>query len=256
MKNNISRFIKKATPVILSIGATIGVIGTAISAAKDYERIKNELDNRACNEITKKDIPIILKNSIPTISFSVGTIACIWSSFALNKKANVALMGAYGILANSFKKYREEANEVFGEDANNKIRSSLAQKRYNDTLDGYRDMNGKLILDDSEKEKSIFYIPEFDILFESSTEEVLSAFYRMNNIFQENGYVTINQLLKYVGAPEYVYGETIGWCIDDFFESGLTPFIDFYFDPVEMTEDGLICYLIGFPVDPSSSFMK
>lgn len=119
--------------VLTCLGA-IGVAATSIMVAKAapkasklLEEAKKEKGEKLTKtEVVKTSAPVY----IPAIVTGTLTIACIFGANVLNKRQQASLMSAYALLDNTFKGYRCKVNEIYGEDADERVAKELAQDQY------------------------------------------------------------------------------------------------------------------------------
>ena len=111
-----ARFLRKHGGTILAVAASVGVVATAIETGRATTKAKHllEVDEalRKYNEDeqgiveeppTKKQIALICwKAYVPAAILGGGTIACILSSNALNKKQIASLTAAYMALGRTY----------------------------------------------------------------------------------------------------------------------------------------------------------
>ena len=113
-----------ASTVLTCIGA-VGVVATAISAAKSTPkamRLLEEAERNKGEKLTKKEVVKTAAPAyIPTAVIGLSTIACIFGANVLNKKCQATIMSAYALLDNSYREYREKVDEIYGEGADSKV---------------------------------------------------------------------------------------------------------------------------------------
>lgn len=145
------------------------------------------------------------------------------------------------MLGKSMKDYQTKAKELFGEDADNKIKEAVVEEKLHD----------KYIY--APEGTCLFYDNYSDEYFERTMLEVTTAEYELNKIFVTKGCVTLNDFYYLLGLPETEIGKKIGWSTD----AGLAFYgyiwIDFEHQLVTM-DDGLECYILNFPSDPTEDF--
>lgn len=118
----------------LTFLGAIGVVATSImvakvapKAAKILEEAKKEKGEKLTKaEVVKTAAPVY----IPAIITGTLTVACVLGANVLNKHQQASLMSAYALLDNSFKGYRRKVNEIYGEDADERVAEELAADEY------------------------------------------------------------------------------------------------------------------------------
>ena len=156
-----NKFLKKNSSTILTCLGVTGVIFTAITAVKCTTKaltlIEKKKDELEVEKLTAGEtIKATWKCYIPTAFVSLSTITCILGANSLSKRSQAALISAYSLLDRSFKEYKETANDIYGKDADKKIREAIAKSNYS-----------KLPFKVSD-EKQLFFDMFSDRYFESS----------------------------------------------------------------------------------------
>lgn len=239
------------SPEILSVLSIAGIVGTAILASKAGKEVSYRIQdsNKDYDKITiKEKIQLCWKNYVPTVLVGTATIACVVSSNLLNRKQQASLMGAYALLNEGYKKYRLAAKEVYGEDADTKIKAQVAKDAYI-TSDGlfFSDL---LDPENIKEDKCLFYDSATQTYFQSTLSKVLNAEYHVNRNFVLRGYVPLSEYCDFLGidiSEKDIDGDKMGWSVDDNFYFG--EWIDFV-NSFTTLEDGLECYVIDPCVDP------
>lgn len=111
-----SRFLKKNGGTILAIGASVGVVLTAIETGKASIKAEKliEMNSAEPAYTMKEKIQDCWKFYLPAAALGAGTIACILGSNALNKKQIASLTAGYMALGKAYQEYRREVAEHVG----------------------------------------------------------------------------------------------------------------------------------------------
>lgn len=281
MNNNITRFfyktaakIKKGSPIILAVMASVGVVGTTVLAVKgtikardEYNSQKESLDvyyqgRQGCPhynnyeelEWSKKTkakfaIKTCWKFYIPTVVVGTATIGCIVGSTVLSKKQQNSLAAAYAALSSQFAKYKKEIDALYGDGTAVKVGANIARKKFESTSESF--------IDGLSDDIQLFYEHHADAFIQSTLAEVIEAEYELNRLFVLQGYATLGDFYILLGVPEENIPENahlIGWC----WEAGCNIYgyqwIDFEHRDVEM-EDGMKFVEIRTPFEPENEFM-
>ena len=239
------RFLKRNASTILTVAGSVGVVATAVTAVKATPKVLVLLENaeeEKGEKLTKLEaIKIAAPVYIPSVIIGTSTIACIFGANILNKRTQATLMSAYALLDNSYKEYKGKVSELYGEDADGKIREEIAKDKYEE-MDGDADCNKILFYD----EYSMKY-------FNSTMEDVLRAEYEINKLLATNNGAFLNEFYDLLGLPLTDYGDILGWSTYELMESTWKPWIDFNHRKVEL-EDGLECYILEMVTDPIPNF--
>lgn len=235
---NLKLWLNRASPTILSAIGAIGVLTTAATAItatpKALELIRHDSrENHDGDPYAYTNLEAFKsawKCYIPTVTLAVSTIACILGANALNKRQQAALTSAYMLLNNTYK-------DLVKKDASKTIQKAVVKD--------------KVIENDvhSENEQCLFYEFNYGDFFECGLGEILSAEYRLNQLFVKSGYVTLNDFYELLGLPKTKEGEILGWSRDDGH-----PLVDFEHELVEL-EDGMECYFIYLPEYPTPNYI-
>ena len=135
--------ISKHAPTILSVAASVGVIGTGYLAWQAGRTFEDDVEYRNycridecrkhADEIPDEDVPRIeRKNRIlfvldtarhlaPTVIVGGATIAMIYFSNSISKKRLAALGAAYTVLQNAFDGYKKKMVDTLGKETVDKI---------------------------------------------------------------------------------------------------------------------------------------
>lgn len=245
--NSSKKFIKRNSSTILTCIGAIGVAATAIISAKDTVKavklIEAKKHENPDAKLSKKEI---IKTAapayIPTAAISLSTIACVFGANALNKKSQASLMSAYALLDRSYKDYRNQAKEIYGEDSDKRIKESVANLYYEDN-GVYKPENGKELFFD-------FYGLQF---FESTLKEVENAENAMNQMLESKGYVGLNLFYDMLGIECIEEDYEVGWSLNTCQQQGFTG-LDFTNEKI-VQEDGSSFYVIDMPCSPVNDYM-
>ena len=136
--NQSALYLKKHSSTILTCIGAMGVIGTAVTAVRATPkaiRLIEQTEYEKGEELTKLEIVKLAGPAyIPSILIGASTITCIFGANALNKRQQAALVSAYALVDNSYKEYRAKVKELFGEEADIKIREAIAKDHCEDKL--------------------------------------------------------------------------------------------------------------------------
>ena len=254
MNQNIEKFIYRAGGFVKRNSATIltgigaaGVIATAVTAgfgAIKASKLIAETREEKGEELTKLEIVCAVAPAyIPPVVIGISTIACIFGANALNKRQQASLISAYALLKESYSEYRKTVTDIYGEEADEKVKSVINEKKYESTEVKPKGEN-----------KLVFYEEYYGEYFEASEADIYYAIYHFNRNFQLRGYATVAEFHEFLNLPVKEADKAIGWSDGDFYESGLVPWIDFYFIEKNL-DDGMSYTIICPQFEPSTEFM-
>lgn len=241
-------YLKKHSPIILSGIASVGVMISTVMAVKAtpkamllLEAATNEKNNKLS---TMEVIQVAAPVYIPTALTCLATIACILGANALNRKQQVSLISAYALLDDSFKKYRKAATNIYGDDADAKIKAETA-KMTHVSYDGYSLYDPDM---DFENEKMLFYDFYAQRYFNATLAAVVNAQYHLNRNLILRGYVTVNEFYEFLGIDVIDNGDDVGWDMEYLMTGGLL-WLDFE-NTYTKLEDDMECCIISPFADP------
>ena len=246
-------FIKRNASTILTCAGGAGVIATTVMAVKATPKALSLLENakeEKGEDLTKiETLKIAGPAYIPTVVTGLSTIACIFGANVISKRQQATLMSAYALLDNSYKEYKNKVDELYGEEAGEKVRGEIAKDKYT---------GDDLLLDDDTELFYDFYSGRY---FESTKEMVLLAQYETNRALFVNCAVGVNEFYDLLGLeplPEY---EEIGWACGQMEEMYWHPWIEFDYENIVIDEDsdgnaGLECTIIHLPMEPVMGYLE
>lgn len=117
---------------ILTVLGAIGVVGTAIAAAKAAPKVIYLLETaeeEKGEELTLMEKVVVATPScIPAVALGAATIGCILGANILNKRNQAALTSAYMLLDRSYEEYKRKADELYGDNATQIISEAIAKE--------------------------------------------------------------------------------------------------------------------------------
>ena len=243
--NHSKLFLKRNSSTILTCVGGAGTIATAVLAVKATPKAMKLLDHakeEKGEDLTKFEmVKVAWKPYIPAVITGASTLACIFGANILNKRQQAALTSAYALLDNSFKEYKKKAVELYGEDADKRIREEIAKDKY---------VEEDISISDN---KQLFYDQFSGRYFESTTANVIRAEYEMNRRLSIFSGAYLNEWYELMGLPEVDYGDHLGWSGAEIYDMCWESWLDFIHEKVIM-DDGLECMIISFSIDPTFGF--
>lgn len=250
------RKIKTSSPFILTILGSGGVIATSVMAVKAtpkaIEVIKS--DSRVNHDgdpyaYTKKEAFVSAwRCYIPATAIGITTIGCIIGANILNQKQQANMASLYALLDQSYKQYVKATGEVFGDDADRKVRAQVAKDMFIFGDNGVSDAQIYNPSLDDNSERVLFYDYYSQRYFESTFAAVTNAQYHFNRNWVLKGEVCINELYGFLGIDTIKGGDDIGWSYD-YAEEGFA-WIDFDVFRASI-DDGLECLILSPVHDPT-----
>lgn len=241
--------VNKHSPEILMISGIVGLVGAAVWACKatlktksvidDYRLDKIDIegtesyinDDREMVEYTeeekKKDLVElkvktglhIVKEYAAPVTISVLSITAIVVSNGIMRKRALALATAYATLDASFKKYRNQVIDRYGENVDKEIRYGITRKTISQET---TDEKGKKKTKEVETTDINVPMDEYTRIFDSnnkywdSDNDYIRRFLdseesRANNLLRMNGYVFLNEIFDRLGFEKTKVGQVVGW---------------------------------------------
>ena len=243
--NQSKRFLNRNLSTILTCLGGAGVVVTSVLAVKATPKALKLLETakeEKGEELTSFEVirtvgPIY----IPAVLMGVSTIACIFGANVLNKRSQAALMSAYALLDNSYKDYKKKVVELYGEEADREVKSSIAKDKYEET---------DVKVDDTKKLFFDFYSSRY---FESTDEIVRKAEYDLNRELSIMSYASLNDFYDLLKIEKIDGGDDLGWSAAKNFEYYCQSWIDFAHEKVVM-DDGLECCIIHIQIEPTFGY--
>lgn len=235
-------FLKRNSATILTCVGAAGVVVTTVSAVKATPKAMALLEvarGEKGEDLTKWEIvktagPVY----IPAIIFGASTITCIFGANVLNKRQQAALASAYALLNKTHNIYKEKVNDLYGEEADQNVRTEIAKDRYED--------EPPVTLGEDEE----LYYDEFgERYFNATPYKVQFAEYRLNRDIQTQGWSTLNDFYESIGIEPIDGGDALGWSEGGNYAKYWQSWVDFNHHKVVM-DDGLECTILSFFEEP------
>lgn len=160
-----ARFLRKHGGTLLAIGASVGVVLTAIETGKATIKAEKlvELNKDVPEYGMKEKVKDCWQFYIPAAALGAGTIGCIIGSNMLSRKEIASLSAAYMALGKSYQEYRRQVAERIGSEAEADI------------------LEKSKVEESAEEDKQLLcYEPFSNRYFHATEAELYDAFYQMN----------------------------------------------------------------------------
>lgn len=239
------RFIKKNAPTILTCAGGVGVVATSVAAVKATPKalqLLEEAKEAKGEKLTKLEVVKVAGPAyIPSALIGASTIACIFGANVLNKRTQASMASAYALLDTSYKEYKKKVTDLYGDEADSKVKEGIAKDKYEE----YKDEN-----DDG---KELFYDAYSGRFFRSTMEDVLRAEYDINRDLALQDWATVNNFYDYLNIPNIDGGDTIGWSTPMNYDMYWQTWIDFS-NSKALMDDGTEYYIITTFHEPVLDF--
>ena len=223
-----ARFLRKNAGTLLAIGASVGVVLTAIETGKATIKAEKlvELNKDVPEYDMKEKVKDCWQFYIPAAVLGAGTIGCIIGSNMLSRKEIASLTAAYMALGKTYQEYRRQVAERIGSETEADI------------------LEKSKVEEPAEEDKQLLcYEPFSNRYFHATEAELYDAFYQTNRDFSLNGEVSINNLYSYLGLDYLPEKDDVGWCSDYMINEWEYFWIDFVANK-QTTDDGLEVYQV------------
>ena len=243
--------LKKHSPEILVAAGVVGVVASAVMACKAttkvngvLEKAKEDIDlihdavgkevdgSEYTEEDSKKALTkVYLKTGLeftklygPSVALGALSITSIVASHGILRKRNVALAAAYTAVDNSFKQYRNNVIERFGQEVDRQLKYNIKTEEVEETV---VDENGK----ETKVKKTVETVKPstnglmgspYAKFFDCGNEgwdkdpEVTLMFLRSrqnyaNDMLKSKGYLFLNDVYDMLDIPRTKAGQVVGW---------------------------------------------
>lgn len=223
---------------VLGFGATIY---SCIKETKNVTRKIDYLEKEIDRELNVKEK---VKFSIPhykkTIGFGLTTLSCFVGSTVLSRKNQSALIGAYTMLDQSYKRYKEEVAKTYGQEAADEMMLNVENIPYKSYQPNIMDNDGD--------ETMLFYEPFTGAYIETTLARVKNAELMVNKKLAEDSYVDLDTYYKYLGLNHISFkkADEYGWSLY-YNEINWIPFRY----QLSVNDDGLECWIIIMEEEPT-----
>lgn len=214
--------IKQHASLIFTCVSVIGVFATAAVGVWSGAKASKAVEGKEVDGV-KEYVEYTWKYYVWTLMAIIGTSACIIASHRISAKQIAALSSIAAAGATTFNQYRDKVREVIGKDAERDLYEEVRAK-------SQMAITPALPYDEeSDKDQSYLYYDGFsDRYFHLNPSRVQQAIYHLNRNFQLKQEVCVNEWYEMLGIDGVEGGDELTWVADDFWESGLTPWIDVY----------------------------
>lgn len=243
--NKTKRFFRKNASTILTCIGGVGVLATSVMAIKATPKaltLLEEAKKEKGEDLTKMEIVKVAGPAyIPAAVTGIATVACIFGANALNKRQQASLMSGYALLNTTYNDYKNKMIELYGEEADVKVKEGVARDEYENT-----DI-------ETEDEQELFYDYFSKRYFSSTKYDVQKAQYRINRDIVMQGYGVLNDYYDYLGLDPIPGGDDLGWSEGSNMACAWQAWLDFRYDRAVLDED-LECRIIDFYIEPTPNF--
>lgn len=282
--------IKKHSPEIFMVAGVVGTVTSTVLACKATTKVdkilgetKEKIDiihqgvedgningKEYTQDDSKKDLTIVYTQTgvklaklyAPAVALGTISIASIVTGHRILKKRNIALAAAYTVVDKSFKNYRKNVVERFGQEIDKELRYDIKAKELEEIV---VDENGNQTI-----EKAIVNVPGLNaspyakFFDEGCPNWQKDANYNLmfirnqqnyaNDLLRTRGYLFLNEVYESLGIPKTPEGQVVGWIYDEKNPIG-DNYVDFgIYDVTDERKRAFVngwerCILLDFNVD-------
>lgn len=162
--------------LLTCIGA-IGVIGTSVMSVKATPKavkLLEESEKEKGEKLTKIEVvKTVAPAYIPAAILGISTIACIFGANILSKNNQAALASAYAILDRSYKEYHNKVNELYGEEAEDRVKNEIANDHYEE-YERDEDCEEDVIIEEESDDMKLFFDYNTLTMFRAPMNKVIT----------------------------------------------------------------------------------
>lgn len=225
---NVSYFIKKHSPTILSALGAAGVVGTAVSSVIAYKRFDEEIENQNGDLSVKDKLLIAAPYAALPAGLCIGTISCIFGANSINKKRQASMASAYALLSTAFQRIER---------------------------DGLDYMEGKIpieMFENHDETGEMLYFDEFSgSYFEMRPEDFEKVKNTLNEMLASYDHVPIEEYYKmlkiHISDSQAI--QSLGWDASNLYAQYGKIWIEFDEEDV-LIEDDLECRVVSIVTQP------
>lgn len=247
---NVKEFVNENSANILTGLGVVGVVSTAVLAAKETpkalvlleEKNKTKMEELGC-ELTKLEkLTAMAPAYIPAALTGLATISCILGANGINRYKQTSLLSAYAYLNNTYEEYKRKVTEMFGEGCAERVELELDKEV--ELSEKYGSLH----------ELRTFYDFRSKRYFEMSMYELKEAEYKINRMFSMLGDMKLNDIYEFLNLAPVEGGDEVGWTSYTNWEWIGYSWIEFIYNEV-ITDDGVDAFEIDFVVEPTPDFI-
>jgi len=216
------------SPVLLTVVAAVGVIGTAYLAARGgYKSAEIIADKRYSENIRRtatqssyeptfqEKLALTWKSYVPACGVGLITVASVVGSNKISTSRSAAMAAAFTISEKAFVDYREKVVEQIGKNKAEKVDVAVAQDR----VDSNPPTKENIVIVTNDADQ-IFQDSWSGRYFRSNMEAVNRAVNDLNHQLNVHGYSSLTDFYEHLGLSKTQESDEVGWTSDNLLEVG------------------------------------
>lgn len=233
------------SPAILTAVAVVGVVTTAVLAAKAAPQARTDILNQESESTEELDtldkVLLTYKYYIPAAAVGTATIACIIGANTISSRRSAALASAFGLTELAFKDYRDKVVEHIGEAKETKVHDEVMK----DVVERNPVEGNQVIIAGAGRQ---LFLDRFTLrYFETDMETVRRAVNDVNEEIYNHDYASLNDFYNRLGIPGNNVGETLGWTTSNKLDVRYS---------TQLTDDGRACITIDYTKEPIANYHR
>lgn len=184
-------FAKDHKRLLCTVGECIGVCALAYFSSRNGYRTAVEIQAKDIVE-PKEKMAITLKNHVSTYFWLAVVGVCIAAKEKETMKDLSAAALAYSALSRKHDNYRVKTNEIFGDDADDKIQQAIVKEH----IQNNTPVAGE--------QPIVCYDSMMECNFIATFNKIRIAELEMNKLYHENGHATMRDFYDFLGISDSV----------------------------------------------------
>lgn len=237
------------SPLILTYMSVAGVLTTTILAVKATPKALKSINAQSkvntfdgSKSLSPKEtIQVTWRHYVPAALSGAFTISCIIASNSISARRNAAIMTVYSLTETALKEYQAKVKEHVGETKAKQFKDDIVKDHLLDTPMATSQVHitgmGETLCYDSFTGR----------YFKSDMEAIRRAQNDINAKIIRDMYASHNEFYALIGLERTVFGEELGWNVDNILE------IEF---SSHLASDGKPCLCLEYRSEPIRGYHK
>lgn len=192
---SVGKFFQRHGPSALSLLGCAGVVTTAVFAADEVPKVKEDLETRKVVPSRAQRIKIVVFGCKKTLISGAVTCGCIIGAQAWNSRQKSQLIAGAAAIGAAYKALRSEAIEMIGEEKVQEIEDKIAISK--DIPEKPKKYCNMVCIWDNWLKRAYY------------TEDYYFALYQINYVLRCCGNVTFDEFLGYLKPIDAITGERL-----------------------------------------------